>query len=126
MNMTNEEILVSFKQSAKPLQQVRILADLNGTDQETIRQILEKQGVDPAVLHRNPRVQKKNTPPPEPSILDRLAEEEGSLVIRQQNIRGMLPVLQRELEGIDVKLEAVQKARFALAEVYQEVEHESK
>ena len=70
--------------------------------------------------------QKKNTPPPEPSILDRLAEEEESLVIRQQNIRDMLPVLQRELEGIEVKLEAVQKARFALAEVYQEVEHESK
>lgn len=57
--MTNEEILVSFKQSTKPLQQVRILAELNGTDQETIRQILEKQGVDPAVLHRKPRVQKK-------------------------------------------------------------------
>lgn len=59
MNMTNEEILVSFKQSAKPLQQVRILADLNGTDQETIRKILEKQGVDPDVLRRKPRVQKK-------------------------------------------------------------------
>ena len=59
MNMTNEEILVSFRQSAKPLQQIRILADLNGTDQETIRKILEKQGVDSAVLHRKPRVQKK-------------------------------------------------------------------
>lgn len=59
MNMTNEEILVSFKQSAKPLQQVRILADLNGTDQETIRQILENQGVDPTVLRTKPRVQKK-------------------------------------------------------------------
>lgn len=69
--------------------------------------------------------QKKNTPPPELTILDRLAEEEEALVIRQQNIKDMLPVLQRELEGIGVKLEAVQKARFALAEVYQEVEHES-
>ena len=67
---------------------------------------------------------KKNTPPPEFTILDRLAEEEESLLIRQQNIKDMLPVLQRELEGIDVKLAAVQKARFALAEVYQEVEHE--
>ena len=123
--MTNEEILVSFKQSAKPLQQVRILAELNGTDQETIRKILENQGVDPDVLRRKPSVRKKNTPPPELTILDRLAEEEESLVIRQQNIKDMLPVLQRELEGIDVKLEAVQKARFALAEVYQEVEHES-
>lgn len=59
MNMTNEEILVSFKQSAKPLQQVRILAELNGTDQETIRKILEKQGVDPDVLRRKPSVRKK-------------------------------------------------------------------
>ena len=123
--MTNEEILVSFKQSAKPLQQVRILADLNGTDQETIRKILEKQGVAPDVLRRKTSVRKKNTPPPELSILDRLAEEEEALVIRQQNIKDMLPVLQRELEGIGVKLEAVQKARFALAEVYQEVEHET-
>lgn len=64
---------------------------------------------------------KKNTPPPELTILDRLAEEAESLVIRQQNIRDMLPVLQRELDGIKVKLEAVQKARFVLAEVYQEV-----
>lgn len=126
MNMTNEEILVSFKQSAKPLQQVRILADLNGTDQETIRKILESQGVDPTVLRRKPRVQKKNTPPPEPSILDKLTEEEEALSVRQQNIRDLLPTLQRELDGINVKLEAVQKARFALAEVYQEVEHESK
>lgn len=125
MTMTNEEILVSFKQSAKPLQQVRILADLNGTDQETIRMILEKQGVDPKVLRRATRVSKKNTPPPELTILDRLAEEEESLVIRQQSIRDLLPTLQRELDGIEVKLEAVQKARFALAEVYLEVEHES-
>ena len=69
--------------------------------------------------------EKKNTPQPELSILDRLAEEEEALVIRQQNIRNLLPTLQRELEGLDVKLEAVQKARFALAEVYQEVEHET-
>lgn len=57
--MTNEEILVSFKQSAKPLQQIRILAELNGTDQETIRKILEKQGVDPDVLRRKTSVRKK-------------------------------------------------------------------
>lgn len=123
--MTNEEILVSFKQSAKPLQQVRILADLNGTDQETIRKILEKQGLDPKVLRRATRVSKKNTPPPELSILDKLAEEEEALSIRQQNIRDLLPTLQRELDGIKVKLEAVQKARFALAEVYQGAEHET-
>lgn len=125
MNMTNEEILVSFKQSAKPLQQVRILADLNGTDQETIRQILEKQGVDPTVLRRKPGVRKKNTPPPEPSILDQLAEEEASLLSRMLSIQDLIPTLQKELASISAKLEAVQKARFALAEVYQEVEHET-
>lgn len=126
MNMTDEEILVSFKQSAKPLQQVRILADLNGTDQETIRKILEKQGVDPKVLRRATRVSKKNnTPPPELSILDKLAEEEASLLGRMLNIQDLIPTLQKELASISVKLEAVQKARFALAEVYLEVEHES-
>lgn len=126
MNMTDEEILVSFKQSAKPLQQVRILADLNGTDQETIRQILESQGVDPTVLRRKPRVQKrKNTPPPEPSILDQLAEEEASLLGRMLSIQDLIPTLQKELASISVKLDAVQKARFALAEVYLEVAHEA-
>lgn len=123
--MTNEEILVSFKQAARPLQQVRILADLNGTDQETIRKILEKQGVDPKVLRRATRVSKKNTPPPELSILDKLAEEEASLLGRMLSIQDLIPTLQKELASISVKLEAVQKARFALAEVYQEVEHET-
>ena len=125
MNMSNEEILVSFKQSAKPLQQIRILAELNGTDQETIRQILEQHGVESSVLRRKAGVRKKNTPPPALTIVDTLAGEEEALMSRIQNIEELIPTLERELKSLSVKLAAVQQARFALAEVYQGVEHET-
>lgn len=41
------------------------------------------------------------------------------------SIQDLIPTLQKELASISVKLEAVQKARFALAEVYLEVERET-
>ena len=125
VNMSNEEILVSFKQSAKPLQQIRILAELNGTDQETIRQILEQQGVESSVLRRKAGVRKKNTPPPALTIVDTLAGEEKALMSRIQNIEELIPTLERELKSLSVKLAAVQQARFALAEVYGGGAHET-
>lgn len=63
---------------------------------------------------------KKNTPPPERTIVDILAEEEEALDGRIQNIKSLLPTLEQEMKNLAVKLDAVQKARFALNEVYRD------
>lgn len=44
MTMTNDEIVCSFNNAAKPAAQVRILADLNGCPEEKIRKILVSGG----------------------------------------------------------------------------------
>ena len=118
MVMTNEEILRSFNQAAKPLSHIKTLAELNGTDDDTIRDILEKQGVAPGRLRRKPRQSGKNTIPARRTILDDLADEEAGLLIRKTEIEEIIPVLRAEMEKISVKLEAVQNARINRAKVY--------
>lgn len=60
MQMSNFEILQSYKQAKDPLDQVKILAQLNGTDIETINEILRSQGVDGKKLPRPARKGKTN------------------------------------------------------------------
>lgn len=60
MQMSNFEILQSYKQAKDPLGQVKILAQLNGTDIETINEILRSQGVDGKKLPRPTRKPKKS------------------------------------------------------------------
>jgi hypothetical protein len=50
MQMTDEEILRSFKEAKYPAMQVKILADLNVTHVANIKRILLEQGVDPKLL----------------------------------------------------------------------------
>ena len=49
MQMTNEEIVRSYKQAdpKKKVEQIRILSELNACDKKTIREILEKNGCNP-------------------------------------------------------------------------------
>ena len=50
MEMTDDEILVNFKQAKDPAAQVQILADLNATHVANIKRILMARGVDPKRL----------------------------------------------------------------------------
>lgn len=60
MQMSNLEILSSYKQAKDPLGQVKILAQLNGTDVGTINEILRSQGVDGKKLPRPTRKPNKS------------------------------------------------------------------
>ena len=44
MQMTNGEIVRSFREAKKPKQQITVLADLNATDKVSIAQILYEAG----------------------------------------------------------------------------------
>lgn len=44
--MTAGEIVSSFRQAAKPLEQIKILADLNACSEARIREVLTAEGVD--------------------------------------------------------------------------------
>ena len=123
MQMTKDEILTSFKQAKNPADQLRILADLNGTDVATIKRILLEQGVD---IRKLPRERQKAAPakPKEkaaPSILQQLEKERERLQVRKTQIAEIVPKLQQEDASIDAKLAAVDKALEVLAEAYEEV-----
>lgn len=60
MQMTEFEILMSYRQAKEPKEQVKILAELNSTTIEHINEILKSQGVDGRVLPR-PRKKKEKT-----------------------------------------------------------------
>ncbi len=45
MNMTEGEIITSYRQAKSPRKQIKIIAELNQTDQDTIKGILIKHGV---------------------------------------------------------------------------------
>ena len=124
MTMSNEEILRSFRNAAKPSQQVKILAELNETSEEKIKEILLKQGVDPRSLPRKQREREKAAPQKAmaqvtPSILDVLKQEEENLLARNKEIETIIPLLHDEQKRIGEKLEAVQNARAELAAVYE-------
>lgn len=115
MNMTNDEIVRNFKNAANPRQQVQILAELNGTNQETIKRILTENGVD----HRQlPRQKPAKKTAPTPGIMGALQREEETLLARREAIIAEIPALEAELETITEKLEAVKSAKAALAVVY--------
>lgn len=59
MQMTDFEILTSYKQAKDQKDQVKILAQLNNTSIENINEILKSQGIDGRVLPR-PRKKKEN------------------------------------------------------------------
>lgn len=46
MQMTEEEIVRSYKQAASPHKQITVLAELNGTNTATIRDILRDNGIE--------------------------------------------------------------------------------
>lgn len=58
MQMTEGEILRSYREAKNPKEQINVLAELNAVPKDTIIDILKKQGVDGRVLP-HPRRPKK-------------------------------------------------------------------
>ena len=122
MQMTKDEILTSFKQAKDPAGQVKILADLNGTDVPTIKRILLEGGVDTRKLpqERKRAAQAKPKEKAAPNILQQLEKERERLQVRKAQITEIVPKLWEEDAQIDAKLAAVAMALQVLAEVYEE------
>jgi hypothetical protein len=148
MQMTDEEILLSFKQAKNPPDQVQILADLNCCDVDTIKRILIDQGVDPRKLPRakrklNPVYERKaapaadSAPAPAPAtqapvappveaapvpVLDMLkAEIERQTAAKAKITKQLADVpLMQELKRATDRLVALCNAYAILEEVYEE------
>ena len=116
MTMTDEEVLRSFRQAKKPSDQVQVLADLNSTTTDNIREILVKQGVDPRQLPRKKRRIEQSAPEAAApvkqvsSFVDALKDEEGRLQARYLELEELLTPFLQEQAALSVKLELVRAA----------------
>jgi len=122
VTMTNEEILRSFKQAQNQAEQVRILADLNACDVDTIKEILLSQGVDARKLprERKPAAPQKAAKASLPlSVLQVIDREMAGLRARQAEIEDTIPKLASEQVSLSAKLDALITAQRVLAEVYE-------
>jgi hypothetical protein len=94
MEMTNEEILRSYRLAKFPEEQIKILADLNVCSRARIVRILKEGGIDPKVLPkltekdaREPKKPKPKKPGPDLSaVLEK--EIERKLVARVKAYKG--------------------------------------
>lgn len=118
MTMTNDEIVCSFNNAAKPAAQVRILADLNGCPEEKIRKILVSGGVDPRRLPRARGAQPSEKTGSGGGILQQVEKEMQRLELRKAQIDELIEKLQLERQQIDPKLQALNQAKRALQEAY--------
>lgn len=125
MQMTNEEILYSFKTAAKPAAQVEILADLNGTSQDRIKEILIAQGVDPRKLPRQRSKHEKKADKtdlkktPGSNVVTALELEIKRLDERTDEIKQLLLSLQDEMESNLKKMTALDEALGLLQDAYE-------
>lgn len=120
MQMTPEEILRSFNQANKPSAQVQILAELNGTKAENIKQILIEQG---AGLRRLSKVGAKKKIPGAPvrevAVSAVLQSEEQRLQNRMAELPEQIKALQAEQEKLAMQLDAIREAADLLRPLYE-------
>lgn len=124
MQMTNAEILHSFRTAAKPAAQVEILAELNGVPVEKIKKILVDEGVDPRQLPRAKKNMKKEEPvkvkkSPGSSVVTSLETEIKRLDKRTEEIKRLIIDLQEELEANLKKMKALDEAWELLQDAYE-------
>lgn len=69
MEMTESEIIRKYIRNGKESDQIRILAELNGTTKQVILDILEKNGVEIKQLPLNPKAKYEVSPEMEQEIV---------------------------------------------------------
>lgn len=118
MQMSNDEIVRSFKNAEKPREQVSVPAQLNGCSEEKIRAILSEGGIDGRQLPRKKTVQKGKPQGKSGTILSVMRDEERRLVEQKNVLPERIRALQEELEALDGKLEALRKAEKLIGEAF--------
>ena len=101
MEMTNDEILRSFKSSARPREQVAILAQLNACSEDHICSVLSEAGVDWRALPRKRGPKPAKTQIKSGALIAVMRDEEKSLMAQKQRLPEQIAALQAELDGID-------------------------
>lgn len=118
MVMSPGEIVREYNAAKNPAAQITILAEQNGVSEGDIKRILVNNGVD----YR--RLPHKSQKPPmsrkvvAPAVISCLEKEQLLLSSRLEEIARLIPALQAEQKQIDLKLDALQRARGIIAEIY--------
>jgi hypothetical protein len=128
MEMTNEEIVRSYRQAKFPEEQIKILADLNVCSRARIVRILKEGGVDPEELPklterdaREPREARKQkpkmTPPkaPSPIVLEREIEDKLRKQVKRYGGRCLKWVSPGE-SGVPDRIVLLPKGRIVFVE----------
>lgn len=122
MNMTNEEIVRSYKQAAKPAEQLHILAELNDCPVSEIRRVLRDGGIDGRALPKEKANPCKRKPEPAgggaKSIRATLQREKEHLERRAAEIPQLLAALQAEQTSLKKKHIAVSEMLQLLSDAY--------
>lgn len=100
MQMTNEEIIKSYKEAKDKKKQIKILADLNTCDANVIKEILVEAG------EAAPRVYKRAAKKPEEKKTTKTAEQElptaiiKSLTMRMNEIGAAITLQEAKIEEL--------------------------
>lgn len=109
MQMTEQEIVRSYREAADPNKQISILAQLNCTNPKTIRDILRDHGV--AFPGPKPKADKPTTP----TVFREKSEKPTKVLQIPKSVESVLKVYLKELtereEDLKVQLKEVSKNR---------------
>ena len=113
MEMTNGEIVASYRQAKHKSQQIGILAELNAVSREAIEKILEESGDIPKKEHETKVIPRRGRKPKAP-------EQKKEMPAAVQRLVG------KALDELEEAMMNIQRQREALEEKYSELESEYK
>lgn len=97
MNMTNGEIVREYRQAAKPMNQIKILADLNGCSNKDIARILIEAGESVPTIFTGQTKGRKRTVTIRPETPEKeafeLKTEQPPLVKQETTVADLIAVL---------------------------------
>lgn len=123
LNMSNDEILASWRDAKDRKAQITILAELNATTEEDIRDRLIAQGVDGRQLPRKarPGANRPKKDAAAPGKADTCRTAEGEEIPMEAVIRGLRQELERtesRKRGLAQRVEMLTEAIRELEETY--------
>lgn len=116
MEMTNSEIITSYRDSLHKSQQIRILAELNATSTDAIMDILRESGDLPKKEDNTKVIPRRGRP----------KKEEKAAVQKKEMPAAVQRLVGKALDELEEAMMNIQRQREALDEKYNEIESEYK
>lgn len=110
MQMTESEIVRSYRRADKKREQIKILAELNLCDKKTIREILRRNGEEVSEPGRTVHVPVLKPEPNKVELEDVELEPKDCLLYTPYIPVEVTELFQREVEELDNKIDAIQEA----------------